>query len=49
MANDLYRSEFGNWLELVTLTNVLLLTNAIVGLVCLEWAWKKTRRFRNPI
>ena len=27
----------------------LLALNAILGLVGFEWAWYKTRRFRNPI
>ena len=27
----------------------LLIVNAVLGLIAFEWAWYKTRRFRNPI
>ena len=29
--------------------SVLLVLNAIIGLIAFEWGWRKTRRFRNPI
>ena len=29
--------------------SVFLVINAVLGLLCFEWAWHKTRRFRNPI
>ena len=33
----------------LNLTNCLLALNAVLGLAAFEWAWFKTRRFRNPI
>ena len=27
---------------------ILLITNAVVGMLCFEWAWSKTHRFRTP-
>jgi hypothetical protein len=33
---------------LLTVPSLLLLTNAVLGLFMFEWAWSKTRRFRNP-
>ena len=49
MANDLEESYFGHWWPLVTWTNIFLIANAIAGVCAFEWAWHKTRRFRNPI
>ncbi len=49
MANDLQESEFGSWWPFFTWVNILLVLNAILGLVVFEWAWFKTRRFRKPI
>ena len=49
MANDLQKSEFGEWYEYLTWTNVLLVLNAICGIAMLEWAWHKNRRFIHPI
>ena len=49
MANNLETSTFGAYWPLFTWTNILLLFNAIFGLLMFEWAWHKTRRFRNPI
>ena len=49
MANDLETSTFGAYWPLFTWTNILLVANAILGIVAFEWAWYKTGRFRNPI
>lgn len=49
MTKDLSSSYFGEWYECVTWTHVLLLLNAICGLLIFEWAWYKNRRFRYPI
>ena len=46
---DLETATFGAYWPLFTWTNILLGANAILGLVAFEWAWYKTRRFRNPI
>ena len=49
MATDLRHSYFGEWYDYFTWTSVLLVLNAICGLIMLEWAWHKTSRYRNPI
>lgn len=49
MAKELEKATFGEYYELVTWTNTLLILNAVLGLALFEWAWYKTRRFRNPI
>ena len=48
MASDLEKAEFG-FVSSVTWWHILLAVNAILGIVLLEWAWKKTARHRNPI
>ena len=49
MATDLEKSTWGPVLSEITWTHLLLITNAIAGLLIFEWSWKKTGRFRNPI
>ena len=39
----------GTWENWQIWTLVLLGINAILGIMMLEWAWKKTQNFRNPI
>jgi hypothetical protein len=49
MVTDLEKSTWGPVWPYVTLFNVLLVINAVLGLAAFEWAWRKTRRFRKPI
>ena len=49
MANDLEVSYFGEFVPLITWVNVLIFANVVLGIVMLEVAWYKTRRFRKPI
>lgn len=32
----------------MTVPGIIVLANAILGLILFEWAWSKTKRFRNP-
>lgn len=43
------RQVWGPIWPYITWYYVLLVLNAILGLLAFEWGWKKTRRFRNPI
>ena len=38
---------YAYWFEIMVAT--FLLVNAVLGIIAFEWAWHKTRRFRNPI
>ena len=49
MERDLQHTYFGAWYDYFTWTSVLLVLNAILGIMMLEWAWSKTSRYRNPI
>ena len=40
--------EAGGW-SLNSWPSILLITNAVLGIVLLEYTWAKTERFRNPI
>ena len=47
--NELFESEFGAFWEWITIWKVLIILNAIFGLIIFEKAWYTTRRFRKPI
>ena len=49
MAGDLETATFGEYWPYFTWTNILIVLNAVLGLAAFEWAWHKTRRYRNPI
>ena len=49
MTTDLEQAEFGSIMPEMTTIRVLLLLNAVFGLLMFEWAWYKLRRFRKPI
>ena len=49
MVQSLEETYLGGWWPYWTWTNLLLLSNAVVGLLIFEWTWFRTRRFRTPI
>ena len=46
---ELYESYFGAFYDWLTFWKVLIILNALIGLILFERAWYKTRRFRRPI
>ena len=48
-GGDLEKSVFGEYWPMMTWTNIILIANSVLGLLVFEWAWYRSRRFRNPI
>lgn len=49
MVGKLEETYFGSWWQYFTWFNILLVTNALLGLLIFEWTWYRTRRLRKPI